>query len=238
MTSLANNAVAQIFAIPASDWTVINTRVGEVLAASKIQSYITPYLAGYPALLTSSLLWKSDTFYGLIHMSASLASYASTAINNFDNLNQAVKKLINNGLSMTDAVRLQTTTVLKQLADDTKSMSVQSDTLSDQVLHFLNNNEVVDAQIIKNKDKLGSFWAPLGAYITALEQAAGVVTGEWRAISDDLDSVMATTIDVTIPFIESLNIDAAIACWQSLQQEASAFPTMMAGQDKYWTITT
>lgn len=236
MINLANSSSGQLFTVPADDWTAINTRVGVVMAVSQIQIDVSQYLPGYPSLLASSQLWKSNTFNGLIGYSKSLADYASIAIADFSSLDQSVKSIAAQGVSMPDDVKRQTTALLQKLAGDTAAMGTISNTLSGQILQFLNDNRIVDAQIAEHKDALNFLWPSIEAAIALIENSAGLVAGEWKAISDDLSDVLSSDIDITIPFVESLNIDAAVISWQSLQTEASAFPSMAAGQEKYWTL--
>ena len=235
MPNLASSSVSQLFTIPAADWTVINKRVGLAIATSQIGSTIAADLPAYPAVLAGSLLWKSDTFNGLIKQSQLLCSYCTTAMDNFKNLENKVKPFISTGTEPGEVLKLQTAALLQQLSTDTAPLAAAFQALSGQVLAFLNNNKAIDAQIFANKEKLGSFWQPVGDYISTLEQSAGLVTGEWQAIMQDLTHTLVSPIDVTLPFIEALNIDAAIVCWQNVQNEAGAFPRMVADQEQYWT---
>jgi hypothetical protein len=234
MPELSNSNVVSIFTIPASDWTVINKRVGLVLEIAPIQQTIITYIPSYPVLLQSSTLWEQITFTALITQSGLLAAYAATAITNFSSLNDAVKKISDPAAKVPADVQQQTATLLRQLSADTAPLVSAFNTISGQVLQFLNNNEVVDGQIAAHKGQLGTFWAPVGDVINALENAAGLVTGTWSAIRDDLANAIVLPVDVTMPFIESLNLDAAIKSWQTIQAEAIAFPVTVAGQQQYW----
>ena len=235
MLSLASSSVSRLFTIPAIDWTVINKRVGLVIDTSRIGSTIAAVLPAYPALLADSLLWKSETFQGLINKSELLCSYSAGAITSFSNLNNKVKQVIDTGADLNEELKSETAAVLQQLSTDTAPLAAAFQTLSGEVLAFLDNNKAIDAQIASNKSKLGSFWQPVGEVITNLEQAAGLVTGEWQAILDDLVNARVSPVDITLPYIESLNIDAAIVCWTNVQSEAAAFPQIVAGQEQYWT---
>lgn len=236
MVSLASSSVSEIFTIPVNEWTAINKRVGEVLATVNLRDYITSVLAGYPNLMSSCQQWQSNTFTGLIAHSQVLSNYSGQAIKDFGSLNAQVKQVIQSGSqNLPDNLKQQTIDLLKKLSNDTTPIAVQSNLLSTEVLTFLNSNITVDAQMAKFKDSLGSFWEPLGANINTLETASGHVTGVWSAITDDLSNTLDLPIIVTIPFIQSLNIDAAIVSWQNIQQEALGFPTMAAGQQQYWT---
>jgi len=234
MPELANSNVVSIFTIPATDWTVINKRVGLVLEIAPIKQTIISYIPSYPALLQSSTIWKQTTFAALITQSAQLAGYAATAITNFSSLNDAVKKITDPAGKVPAAIQQQTAALLQRLSADTAPLVTAFNTLSGQVLQFLNDNEVVDGQIAAHKNQLGVFWAPVGAVATALENAASLVTGTWNAIRDDLSNTAVLPVAVTMPFIESLNLDAAIVCWKSIQAAATAFAATVANQQQYW----
>ena len=235
MPNLASNSLSQLFTIPTGDWTMINKRVGIVLLAADIQDYISQYIPGYKDLLKSSQLWQSSTFNNLIKQSQALAEYASTAIDGFSRLNQRVKEIVKTNSFVPEDLKSQTLLLLNRLNEETLGLAGQFNISSAQVITFLNNNVVVDSQMSASKGKFDVFWAPISQNITSLESAAGLVTGEWQAISDDLKNTLSVTIDVTLTFLESLNIDAAIVCWQNVLTEAQAFPTMVAGQEQFWT---
>ncbi|MBD2752515.1 hypothetical protein [Spirosoma validum] len=238
MPTLASSSVSQLYTIPASDWTLINKRVGVILEAQPAQAFITQYLNAYPALLRSSLLWQQTTFNSLVDLSHQLANYADKAIVNFCSLNEQVKAVSKGDGVVTDELKQLTKSLLQQLAADTTPMASSYKLVSTQVLNFLNDNVAVDSQIAAHKDQLGNLWAPIGEQITLLENAAGLVVGEWQAITADLTNTLASPIDVTMAFLASLNIEAALVCWRSIQAEASAFPSMVAGQQQYWTNPT
>jgi Flp pilus assembly pilin Flp len=236
MISLASSSVSEMFTIPANEWTVINQRVGQVLATVNIKDYITSVLGGYPNLLNNCLQWQSTTFQGLIAHSQVLYTYSSQAITDFGNLNTAVKQVMQSGgNTLPDVLQQQTIALLQKLNTDTLPIAKQSDLLSAAVLAFLTSNVIVDTQMATFKDSLGTFWTPLGDNINTLEAAAGHVTGVWNAITNDLSNTLRLPITVTIPFVESLNIDVAIASWQNIQAETQGFASMVAGQENYWT---
>jgi len=236
MVTLALGSVGEIFIIPVNEWTIINKRVGQVLATTAIKDYMATVLPEYPALLNSCLQWQNSTFAGLISNSQALSNYCAVAISDFSSLNAQVKEVIQSGSqNLPDSLKQQTIDLLQKLSKVTAPMAAQSNLLSAEILTFLNCNVTVDAQMAIYKDSLGTFWDPLGDTIKNLEAAAGHVTGVWSAITDDLNYTLGLPITVTIPFIESLNIDVAIASWQNVQAEAAGFPAMTAGQEQYWT---
>ncbi|MFC4817485.1 MULTISPECIES: hypothetical protein [unclassified Flavobacterium] len=236
MLNLASTAVSELFTIPVNDWTAINKRVGEIKASANIKDYISSILAGYPDLLTSCLQWEKSTFIGLINQSNELAKYADEAISNFTLLNNNVKASLNAGnTKVPNDLQQQTIATLEKLRNDTIPLENTSNSLSSEVLTFLNNNIIVDTQMLKYKDTLGTFWAPIGDNINTLEGAASNVTSVWSAITDDLNNTLNAPITVDFAFITSLNIDAAIIDWQNIKAEATAFPLLTNGQENYWT---
>ena len=235
MITLASGSVGELFTIPVSEWTQINKRVGQVLATAPIKDYMATVLSGYPALLESCIRWQNSTFSGLISNSQILCNYCAVAISDFSGLNAQVKEVVQSGSqNLPDSLKQETIILLQKLNKDTSPVAAQSNLLSAEVLAFLNCNVTVDAQMALFKDSLGTFWNPLGDTIKNLEAAAGHVTGVWSAITDDLNYTLGLAITVTIPFIESLNIDVAIASWQNVQAEAVGFPAMTVGQEQYW----
>lgn len=234
MPDLTNKTLAQLYTIPATDWEVINKRVGIVIEAQSIQSYISAYLPDYPTLLNLCQLWTQTTFTGLKAQSTAISNYSTKAITNFSKLNNSIKQIGDQSGTVPANIKEQTKNLLDELACDTKTLSGVVSTLLTQVRNFLTHNEIVDSQIAKHKDKLGDFWPNVSKYISDFESATGLVMGEWQAISNDLSTVVSSPIDVTMPFLESLSLDVALTTWQSISVETSAFPSNVAGQEKYW----
>ena len=234
MLKLAGASTSQIFTIPPADWTAINKRVGCVLAAQQIQTIVTESLPGYPALLASSRIWTGVTFAGLIAQAKALAEYAASAITSFSGLNQSIQQ-VPDGI-VPDTLKQLTTDTLRKLAVATSPLAEAFNTLGRQVMDFLDANRIVDAQLTsKEAEKLGGFWTPVGNNIARLENANGHVMGDWRAITADLAATLASPIEVTSTFIESLEIDAAIACWRNVRDEAAHFSIVVTGQQQYWS---
>ena len=93
MTPLAQPTTAEIFTIPAADWTAINKRVGTVSILERYEPFVSKTLPGFPALVASSALWASTTYDGLVNQSRVLADYAGRAISTFGDLSAAVKQV-------------------------------------------------------------------------------------------------------------------------------------------------
>lgn len=233
--NLSNTSVSELFTIPNSDWTAVNKRVGVVLVAKKIASEISTMFIDYPALLTQCETWQLTTFNGLIAESQALAKYANTAITTFSALNSKIKPLIKNGAPVTEVIQVEIKTALQQLNASTKIIVTQFTTLNKTLSAFLTANEVVDKEWETIKNNYGNFWTSIETEILSFENSTQHLLSVWSAIKDDLNSATNPDIIVDIPFIESLNIDAAIVKWQTIYNEANAFPTAVSNQKQYWT---
>jgi hypothetical protein len=227
--SLVSDSIGQLYCVPAHDWTQVQERVDLVVQVqnSPLADLVRRLLPGFPALLSSCTNWKQSTLPALRTQAQAVADYAATAISNFTALNQAVKTISDETGSVPDALKQQTLTLLQQLASDTVQLNSNFGAVSSQLLTFWSDNVAVDAQIAAYQEQLGQLWPPIQASLAALEQATGLVTGEWQALANDLTTTLASPIDVTMPFLEGLNLDAALMSWRNVQMEANAFPTVV-----------
>lgn len=227
--SLVSDSIGQLYRVPAQDWAQVKSRVHFVVQVPQgtwIAGLVTRLLPGFPALLASCTTWQQHTLPALHTQAQAVADYAATAIGNFTTLNEAVKASGGGSGPVPDALRQQTLTLLQKLASDTVLMNGSFGEVSGQLLTFWNDNITVDAQIAAHQEQLGQLWPSIAASLAALEQASGRVTGEWQALANDLTFTLASPIDVTMPFLESLNLDAALVSWRNVQAEATAFPAI------------
>ena len=234
MTPLAQPTTAEIFTIPAADWTAINKRVGTVSILERYEPFVSKTLPGFPALVASSALWANTTYDGLVNQSRVLADYAGRAISTFGDLSAAVKQ-VPAATPPPPSLQERTTAALAALAESTGPLAAAFNSLSGQVQEFLTTNKAVDAQFAAAEGaKFGVFWAPVATQFALLENAAGRVMGDWNAITSDLATLQRPAIDVTMEFIESLQLDAALVAWTSVRSEAGAFASHTSGQKQYW----
>lgn len=224
---LANKAVTDLYTISVKDWEAINKRVDSVFKLKNIKDAVSRTIPGYPDLLISSELWEASTFNNLVIQSGEVTKYAETAIFNFNELNDEVKKI--KGDEVPQDIQNQTRTILNSLSISTSNITVEVFNSSTEVSLFMKDNQVVDIEMAKNSGVLGIFWEPLGKIISDVEYATGKVNGAWKAIEDDLHSAISKDIDVDMPFIMSLDIDASIILWKQVAKEAHAFPDHVQG---------
>lgn len=229
---LTDSSIAQLYTIPAASWTAINQRVGMVLLVQNIESVIAGQIPGFPDLEKACQAWSNGTFQALIDQSVALHTYASTAIQNFTDLQNAVNAL--SGSTVPPEVQQQTSAALLQLANSTNPLTQAFATLSNQVSDFMKANQAVDSQLRHEQEVLGFLWQPITDITTAVDNATGLVNGAFLAINHDLKAAVSNPIDVTMPFLESLSIEVAIQAWQRIQSETAAFPSMANVQKQYW----
>src|SRR5215212_5600620 len=92
--TLASEDVASLFAVPHSDWTAINKRVGVVWRDARPNPAIFDNaLPDFPAFEAATEQWKNSTFPGLVDQSGDIATYSANAITSFTSLQTAIQGL-------------------------------------------------------------------------------------------------------------------------------------------------
>ncbi|MEO6700795.1 MAG: hypothetical protein ABI140_00465 [Jatrophihabitantaceae bacterium] len=226
---LASVAVGSLFTVPDSDWTAIDQRVGYAIKLSNIADQVTQYLPGFSALVTACRTWRDSTFPGINTAAASLNSYSREAVTEFTEL----QAKLGPGNDLSPQLRELVITTLRQLADQTAPLNDQFRLLAGQIADFTDLNRAVDAQVDAFVNKLGPQWKSILPSTRKVDDATGLVRGTWEALSSDLNALVSEPIDVTEPFVLSLQIDSALLAWTNLQAEAAAFGKLAADQEQY-----
>lgn len=232
---LTNTSVAQLFTVPESDWTAMNKRVGVVEFSKGIADQISQVLPKFPQLVTACDLWMSTTFPGLVSHAQGLAAYADHFTQQFTDLQNALAALGPDTNPLPEGVRLQAQAVLQDLQQTSKTLGAEFDALSRQVTDFASANSEVDAELARLQSQMGPGWAPLGAIISKVDQATGLVRGVWSAITSDLDNALSGPLDITDAFLMGLDTSVALSTWATIKEEAAAFGVIANGQTQYWT---
>ncbi len=236
MSILTNQNLGQLFRIPEEDWAAINQRVGNTASAAGIANYIKNYIPEFPNLIVVCNLWKDQTFNGLIQQSAAINRYTVLAVNRFQNLLNVITSLPPSQDQVPESIQNQTKLTLLELGKWTGDICKQNEVVNRQIRDFLAINTKVDAEMLRFKEKLGIFWDPLGQTITRLDNATGLVTGSWLAISADLGNYASASPDINMSFLLQLDIEVAIVNWKSLQAESEAFMQISDKQRQYWHV--
>lgn len=229
MTALVHDDVSKLFTVPASDWTAIDKRVGMCI---RFQSMLSGpgMMPSFPALLAQSMVWRSSTFPSLVSQSGALGAYAASAIADFTPLQQRIAALDPAAASVPNDVAAAVRAALQRLHDSTVTQTNSFSALVQPIDAFRIASDGMDADLAH-----GSFAASfpaVTAHTAVISNAIAHVEGRWVALRDDLAGATGT-IDITMPFLTSLGIAAAVASWTRIRDEAIAFGSMAAGQQQY-----
>ena len=173
----------------------------------------------------------------LMNQGEALGDYASRAVKDFQHLQNEIAGLDKNDTAVPDPIRETVKEVVGRLKQTTIPLSDAVKNLSSQITEFHYANKQFDADIdaLKQRGVTQEWWEVVWGSTAVLEEAAGLVLGEWRAITSDLEDVMSGKIDITMPFLMGLDIDVALAEWRQIRREAKAFGSLVDGLQKYLT---
>ena len=229
---LADPAAGALFTVPESNWTAISKRVGITVLASAIAPIIGQTLLEFPKLETACQLWANSTFPDLVSLSGDIGRFAGMAAASLAALQEPISKL-NPGDAVPQSTADLVKSTLATLAQQTMPLNTQSNALVAQVQAFATENQIVDAQVQNYVKHLGPRWQSLTSDIPAVETAAGLVEGAWKAISNDFNAIVTNSIPITITLLLSLDLQSAVLAWKNLGPEAAAFAVMAKGQQQY-----
>ena len=228
---LSNPALAQLYTIPTAHWTAINRRVGAVLLMADIAGTVVQDLPGFTELEAACQAWSASTFQDLAEYARHLDDYAAEAIALFQPLQEQLAALPPGPLP--DSFRQEASDALWHLQTATLPLTSGMAALSAAVATFMQLNQQVDARLMQYQQSVPG-WASLSRETAAIDEASGLVNGAWQSLADSLTYVLHD-IDISAPWLESLNIDLAIQTWANIQTEARAFASQAGDQQKYWT---
>jgi hypothetical protein len=232
--ALTSDALGALFAVPESDWTAISKRVGLAIFAKSIAGYIAQRLPTFPDLLAACEQWQAVTFPALVAQSTGLAGFSNDSIQAFQRLQTTLVGL-DPGKDLPAATRAQAQDALDQLAQQTRALNGAFGLLAADIAAFTAANDVVDSTIDAYVAQLGPTWEAISASTGAVDGATGIVLGASGAIASDLDNIASGAITITTTFLLGLDIEVALAQWNSLAAEASAFISLAKGQEQYLT---
>ncbi|MCC6460312.1 MAG: hypothetical protein IT260_07560 [Saprospiraceae bacterium] len=228
---LSNPALAQLYTIPTAHWTAINRRVGVVLLMADIADTVVQDLPGFTELEAACHAWSASTFLDLVEHAHHLDAYAADAIALFQPLQEQLAALPAGPLP--DPIRQEVSDALWQLQTATLPLTSGIALLSEEVATFMQLNQQVDARLMQYQEALQG-WASLSQQTAAIDEASGLVNGAFQSLADNLTYVLHD-IDITAPWLESLNIDLSIQTWANIQTEARAFASQADDQQKHWS---
>ena len=187
-----------------------------------------------PNILPLTLLWQSTTFNSLINLSEQITTYAATSISAFQQLNNQISAI--HGQQITPALQLVTESVISNLNTRTQVLITEVNSCLSDLKNFLLANQAFDGFLTTNYPLFSVLnvaqFDP--GTLNTFEASVEKVIGTWNAISNDLQAAVGQPLNVTLPFLESLNINNAITDWMNIQSETQSFSSFAGNQTQYW----
>lgn len=226
MSVLINENGADLFRVPVAAWSSIISRVREIFTGTVFTKLLSEIIPVYPELLAACHLFKETTFPGLIQEAVKLSAYAREAIADFSTLNAKVQSI--SGTTVPMDIQNQTIELLKALQERTSPLATSFSILETQLNDFISLNVQYGQEVhaLVQRDNL-PILPDIEQEIKTVQNALFRMNGTWMSLSNDLENVLRTPIDLTMSFMEALNIDAAIIEWKSIQEETAAFSSVV-----------
>jgi hypothetical protein len=210
------------YAIPASDWIVINDRVAVTIEAQNIAPEIEKYIPNYPDLLQVCTTWRSATWSGLIAQAVNTELFGNDAAEVLGKLSSDLS-----GLKPDDPVPASVSFIItvqfQALAQTAGTQGTTASGLAGQIAAFVSANRAADASL--EKLPLGG-WSPIAGPIGSLETATADIQTAWGAIASQLQAAAGGQLKITTAGLLASNLGTAITSWQALAKAAGAFVSM------------
>jgi len=210
------------YAVPASDWIVINDRVAVTIEAQNIASEIEEYIPNYPDLLQVCTTWRSATWSGLIAQAVNTELFGNDAAEVLGKLGSDLS-----GLKPDDPVPASVSFIItvqfQALAQTAGQQGTTASGLAGQMAAFVSANRAADASL----EKLPlDGWSPIAGPISSLETATADIQTAWSAIASQLRTAAGGQVEITTADLLASNLSTAITSWQALANAAGAFVSM------------
>ncbi|HEY8159506.1 MAG TPA: hypothetical protein VIF10_12465 [Methylobacter sp.] len=246
---LADDSITALFTIPKSDWMVISYRVGATIVADDANASgpISTILPDFPQLIPVCRNWNSVIFPGLLTYSEQLKTFAAQTVQELTSLNNTLTAL-NPAAPLPSSVIQNVIDTFSQINSSASNLYDAMSNLQPELNKFFNENAVINNEISSFQAAVTESIKTLGEkspmfqflfmqvaidFDNTVDKAAGLAYGAWQAIIADLNDVISGKINITMPFLLSLDIGAAINSWETIQTEAAAFASMAAGTVPY-----
>lgn len=249
MSRLVNPGIAQLFTVSAADWSAMNDQAAAVVSLQGHVNITYPVDGGgsftivydlanltktvppFAALRDRSIQWQSSTFGEIVNHAEMLSEYAESAIAAFSQLQNEISNVPPGHPVLAqlwvDMARVE----LQQLDSVTSRLATEFSTIAGAIDDFRIANVAVEEYFTHNPNLVPA-WRALAPKVDVSASFAGVVghlKGIWLAMQNDVAAAAADGVDVTMPFLAGLDLASAIADWQTIRAEASAFGRAYAG---------
>lgn len=210
------------YAVPASDWIVINDRVAIAIEVQNIAPEIEKYIPNYPDLLRVCTAWRSATWSGLIAQAVNTELFGNDAVKVLGQLSSDLS-----GVKPDDPVPASVSFIItvqfQALALTAGQQSTTASGLAGQIAAFVSANRAADASL----EKLPlDGWSPIAGPIGSLETATTDIQAVWGAIASQLQAAAGGQLKITTAGLLASNLGTAITSWQALAKAAGAFVSM------------
>jgi hypothetical protein len=210
------------YAVPASDWVVINDRVAIAVEAQNIASEIEKYIPNYPDLLRVCTKWRSATWSGLIAQAVDTELFANNAATVLGQLSCDLS-----GLKPDDPVPASVSFIItvqfQAMAQTAGQQGTTASGLVNQIAAFVSANRAADASL----EKLPlDGWSSIAGPIGALETATADIQTAWGAIASQLQAAAGGQMKITTAGLLASNLSTAITSWKELAKAAGDFVSM------------
>ncbi len=210
------------FAVPASDWIVINDRVAVTIEAQNIAPEIEKYIPNYPDLLQVCTTWRSATWSGLIAQAVSTEVFGNDAAKVLGQLSSDLS-----GVKPDDPVPASVSFIItvqfQALAHTAGERGTTASGLTGQIAAFVSANRAADAAL----EKLPlDGWSSIAGPVGSLETATADIQTAWGAIVSQLQAAAGGQLKITTAGLLASNLSTAITSWQALAKAAGAFVAM------------
>ena len=210
------------YAVPASDWTVIDDRVAVTIEAQNIAPEIEKYIPNYPDLLQVCTTWRSATWSGLIAQAVSTELFGNDAAKVLGQLASDLSG-VKPGDPVPASVSFIITVQFQALALTAGQQDTTASGLAGQIAAFVSANRAADASL----EKLPlDGWSPIAGPIGSLETATTDIQTAWGAIASQLHAAAGGQLKITTAGLLASNLSTAIMSWQALAKAAGAFVSM------------
>lgn len=212
----------QPYAVPASDWIVINDRVAITIEVQNVAPEIEKYIPNYPDLLQVCTTWRSATWSGLIAQAVNTELFGNDAAMVLGRLSSDLS-----GVKPDDPVPASVSFIItvqfQALARTAGQQGTTASGLADQIAAFVSANRAADASL----EKLSlDGWSPIAGPIGSLETATADIQTAWGAIVSQLQAAAGGQLKITTADLLASNLGTAITSWKALAKAAGAFVSM------------
>lgn len=210
------------YAVPESDWTVIDDRIAITIEAQNIAPEIEKYVPNYPDLLQACLTWRSATWSGLITQAVNTELFGTKAAGVLGQLSSDLSG-IKPGDPVPGAIAFIIEVQFQALARTAGEQATAASGLVGQIGTFVTANRVADASL----ERLPlDGWSPIAGPISSLDEATADLQTGWGAITSQLQALSGGQLTITTAGLLASNLGAAVTSWKTLAQAAGAFVTM------------